>query len=268
MDPLELAKTYPYAPPRHSYLYVNGVVLALVRIGDDPTWDGEVDLDGRPLPAGEALRALGITEVAPLRERVPVLAYGSNAAPTQLARKFSGFDDVVIPVVRAELGGYDVVYSAHFSRYGAIPATLAASPPTAVETAVAYLTEAQLARLHETELEPPGTSSGNYVFEQLSSPIVLDGGAVCDGAGVYLSRFGALGLTGAPLALAQMTARDRRFEALDEIAALELVRTDLAPHLALDDLLQAMIADSDERRIYNERLVRSALDLRPRPDRR
>lgn len=54
---------------------------------------------------------------------VPVLAIGSNGSPQQLARKFpaSRFPDgVLIPVVRAVLEDFDVVYAPLLAAYGAV----------------------------------------------------------------------------------------------------------------------------------------------------
>ena len=59
--------------------------------------------------------------------RTPVLAYGSNAAPEVLSRKLALSDQPVL-VVPARLREFDVVYSAHISPYGAVPATLQRSP--------------------------------------------------------------------------------------------------------------------------------------------
>ena len=62
----------------------------------------------------------------------PVLAIGSNAAPSQLARKYGGGEpswpqmDVAVPCVRLGLEDHDVVYCPLLSSYGSIPATLQA----------------------------------------------------------------------------------------------------------------------------------------------
>ena len=58
---------------------------------------------------------------------VPVLAIGSNGSPQQLARKFpaSKFPSgVLIPVVRAVLEDFDVVYAPLIAAYGACAGTL------------------------------------------------------------------------------------------------------------------------------------------------
>ncbi len=266
IDPLDLAKTYPYARPAHAYLYVDGQALELVRIGPDPVRDGEVRMDGRTMPVADALAGLGVAAPTPHAERVAMLAYGSNAAPAQLARKFADLPGTVIPVLRAELADHDVVYSAHFSRYGAIPATLAVSPGTMLATAVAYLTVAQLARLHETELGPAATQSGDYVQGTLRAAVKVEGGAALDAVGAYASRYGALGLTGAPLALAQVAARGRCFAARDKLAVLELARAALAPGQGLDDFLERLIADAGLRQAHSERMRAGAIDVTPRLD--
>ena len=60
-------------------------------------------------------------ELAKGEKLTPVLAVGSNAAPTQLARKFPPDlfpDGVVIPVLRCVLPDFDVVYAPLISSYG------------------------------------------------------------------------------------------------------------------------------------------------------
>src|SRR5437588_11460445 len=114
--PVDDPRCYPGQIPGYSYLLVRDAVYPL-----------EAGSTGSLLEAlGASLLRLG---VAPLEHRHPVLFYGSNAAPAQLARKYAtssaGF---VVPAVLAVAQGLDVVYSSHVSPYGAVPATLIASP--------------------------------------------------------------------------------------------------------------------------------------------
>src|SRR3546814_20831446 len=62
-----------------------------------------------------------------------------------------------IPVTRTWLGDHDVVYSAHVTRYGSLSATLHRAPGTRVQVYVTWLTEAQLPRMHETEIDRKST---------------------------------------------------------------------------------------------------------------
>ena len=97
---IALATGYPYEFPACSYLFA--------------------DHARHPLPDDL---------LAELTGRIPVIACGSNRAPEQLARKFQDWPlPLRIPVLCAKLAGFDVVYSAHFTRYGAVPATLHPSP--------------------------------------------------------------------------------------------------------------------------------------------
>jgi len=97
---LARALDYPYATPEGSYLYRDGAALEVPPAGPD------------------------------LAGRSPLLAYGANAAPEALARKLEPLGAVELPVLQFELAGFDVVYSAHVSPYGAVPATLVESPGT------------------------------------------------------------------------------------------------------------------------------------------
>ncbi len=252
---LDRAKGYPYSAPRHSYLFVNGAAHELAETGDDPLRDGVVRAGDRLAPAAELLRDLGIPGTPGLDERVPVLAYGSNAAPGQLARKFAHFDgDVVIPVMRARLAGYDVVYAPHISGYGAIPATLEVSAGTVAGIAVAFLTAPQLALMHDGEI-----AAVNYVYGQLSNlALDFDGLPALDAAYAYLTLYGSLALDGAPTALAAIDARDRRFGSIGTVGMLALARDRLAPDRPLDAFILENIEDAALRRMRTAELRRYA----------
>lgn len=254
-DPLRRAKAYPYPAPPYSYLLVNGAAYEIVEAGRDPLRDGLLRDGARLVPAAEVLHGLDVPGAAALEARVPVLAHGSNAAPETLARKYARFDeDVVIPVIRARLAGYDVVYATHFSSYGSIPSTLGRSAGTVAEIAVNFLTPHQLALMHETEL-----SALNYAYGRLGGiEIELDGLGTLDAAHVYVTRHGSLGVTGAPLALAAIAAQHRRFAAVTKAEVLSLVRDRLAPGRDLDAFILENVRDADLRRARSEALRRCA----------
>ena len=131
------ATAYPYAAPEHSYLWRDREVLPF-----DP----------------------GSTE-----GRAPVLAFGSNRAPERLSQKFAHLGSHTIPVERAWLQDFDVVYAAHITRYGAVPAMLQHAPGTRVEIAITWLDAAQLPIMHASEM-----TAANYVYARLGN-IVLEG---------------------------------------------------------------------------------------------
>lgn len=64
-------------------------------------------------------RGIDASSLPPAHEWTPVLAIGSNGAPSQLERKFpaSDFPETVIPVVKCALMDFDVVYACHISGY-------------------------------------------------------------------------------------------------------------------------------------------------------
>ncbi|NIA71210.1 hypothetical protein HBA54_21655 [Pelagibius litoralis] len=226
---LTLAKGYPYAAPAGSYLYRDGETRAL---------DGGADA--------------GL-----LRDRVPVIAHGSNRAPEQLHRKFSHLAGAAseIPVTRAVLADHDVVYSAHMTRYGAVSATLHTAPGTRVTVFVTWLSEAQLPRMHETEL-----GLGNYGYGRMDDiALAIEGGPEISEAYAYLSVHGCLAdpeAAALPVALAAVPAEDRVHRSLDQESALALLRDRHEPAAELDGMILSNIADTDKRR----RLIKALQD--------
>jgi hypothetical protein len=189
---LKRALEYPYAVPGDSYLYRDGEV--------HPPPPGGFDLTGRS----------------------PLLSYGANSAPEALARKLAPLPGVEMPVVRAELQDFDVVYSAHVSPYGAVPATLHESPGTTAPVFFIHPTPEQRQLL--TASEP------NYDLVEVA------------GIAAYRSKHGCLELDGSLVALAAVRSQGRTLPEFDEPAVLERLRAHLEPQLSLEDFIGACIA--------------------------
>jgi hypothetical protein len=151
-------------------------------------------------------------------ERHPILAFGSNAAPATLQRKFGHFDDArdrEVLVLAGELHGFDVGAAATVAIYGAMPATLFESPGAAVRAAVVYATDAQATQLTWSEL--------SYRFGRLEGVrFTTDDGRTLDSVLAYANRFGAFAPDGHPLALAAVPARERTAPALTQRELLDL----------------------------------------------
>jgi hypothetical protein len=207
-DRIAHAKSYPFPAPPHCFEYEAGAWRRLER--------GDFDRAGR----------------------VPVLAAGSNQSPEQLVRKYGHMADIgVIPAQRGMLHDFDVVYAAHLTAYGSVPATFQHSPGTVVTVFVLWLTEAQLVRMHETE--------GNYTYDHLTGVRVsLDAGATLGEAFAYSSKVGCLAHDGGCVGLAEIRAEGRVFPALTQPGALEVVRDRLAPGVALDDFIRQHLEDA------------------------
>jgi hypothetical protein len=173
------ALDYPYEQPPRSYLQLGDRTL-------EPPAEG-FDLAGRE----------------------PLLAYGANASPLALARKLADVAPAPLPMLRARLGDFDVVYSDHVSPYGAVPGTLHPSPGSAAAVFVSYPDEEQLQALTATE--------PNYELQTLRGlNCRLEGGGALGELDAYLSRHGPRLLGGAPVALAEIEATGRRFAQLDQ----------------------------------------------------
>ena len=204
--PVDDPRSYPGRIPDYSYLLVGDAVHPL-----------EAGSTGGLLDAlGDSLLRLG---AAPLEQRRPVLFYGSNAAPAQLARKYGACSaDGVVPALLGVVDGLDVVYSSHVSPYGAVPATLIASPGTSLSVHVGLLHDEQVRVLDQTE--------PNYHRRTLPSRdyrASLGPGEALDSYTAYLSRHGVLLLDGAPRRVAGVRAAGSTLEAATEETILEEV---------------------------------------------
>ena len=197
---------------------------------------------------------VGPIDGAPGTDRVPVVAVGSNRAPAQLARKFADWPaGTEIPVTVAWIADHDVVYSSHFTRYGALPARLAPAPGVAVEVGITWLTAPQLKRMHETE------GPENYHYRERSDLAVDDtvAGRLAT-VGLYDGRRPPLTLGERPIALAAVAARGRTGPALMEEDALAHARDLLAPDAPLEDFIRSVIEDPAVRATMTERLARAS----------
>jgi hypothetical protein len=202
---LERAMRYPYAVPARPF----------VQLGHRTLGPEEVEIDRE--------------------QRSRLLVYGSNASPESLARKLALSADPVL-VEPAWLHDFDVVYSAHFSPYGAVPATLQISPGTTVRVAIIHLTPEQLRLVSATE--------PNYELTALAAANceLPDGEAVTQ-LSAYVSRHGCLLADGAEIALVAVPARERRFAELSEPQVLESLRLRLCPEESIDAFVLGNVTD-------------------------
>lgn len=252
---VETAKRYPFPRPGYSFLYVDGEAWRLNSLSD-ALENVAVEVDGRSVQAGPLLRQRGIAAPAPLSLRTPVLAYGANAAPERLQRKFAPVGSASFPVLQARLHGFDVVHAAHISSYGAVPATLAPSPGTVCDIAITWLDARELARMHETEFR-----RHTYLFGPLRNirlePDLLP---AMETVSTYVGGYGHIAPEGAPLALAAIQAAGRRFRTCSQTEALQAIQAMLGVPGPLDDFILEAVRDESVRQ---ERTARLRAEAQP-----
>jgi len=191
---LRRALEYPYAIPDHSYVF-------------DPS-------------SSTAERLVGPVSDDVWRDRLPILSIGSNASPEQLARKFPPDTEDATPIValRARLRDHDVVYAARVSRYGPVPATMVGSPGTEADVHVTLLTEHQRAVMDRSEALGYGYDLEPVPVDLVDVDLPIESDLVA-----YVAEAGPLRIDGAPIALAAVPARVRRYRAWTELEVLEHV---------------------------------------------
>lgn len=221
-----MARGYPYSIPRQSFVY----------------------------------RDSGVTQFdsALCSGRTAVLAIGSNQSPQRLAQKFGDDASHVIPVQRARLKHFDVVYSAHISTYGAVPAMLQVSDGSEVEVAVTWLTDTQLEIMNHSEVR---TASYSFVLIE-SLELSFGEGGMQSSAYAYVSTRGHLNHEGDAVALETIHCSKRRYRAISTAEALEVVRERFAPELDSDAFVLKLVVDDAYRKQITMSLAAEAVPFR------
>jgi len=227
---VDFAFAYPFERPDNSYLYRDGAVC------DIPDDIGKLELE----------------------KRIPVLAYGSNASPLQLRRKFGRFfPGVSIPVLKGTIRDFDFVYAAMFAPYGSIPATISPSKNTEAEVFVTYLTGEQLEIMHKTE------GAGNsYSYGLLHDiDIRIEAGFQLNEVYTYVALRGAVEFDGGLCALAEIQTSNRRFTPLSQPQILDLCWRAICPYSELRDFIISIISDPTYRWEVSRVLALSAVQF-------
>lgn len=213
-DPVRHALRYPFPAPEGSY--------RLTRTGPAP-------LDGAALPGTDA------------GGRTCVLAVGANAAPEVLAGKLTGrLGTDGVPVLRALARDLVAVYSAHFTAYGAVPATPILHTGAVAQVFVLLLDAAQLAALDGTE-----AIGVNYRRERLMElDLRLDGGGRLTACDAYVSLHGPLRLDGTPVALKAVAQAGVPWPRLSQVRVQDAVRRRLGVEATLAGFVRGNVADA------------------------
>ena len=159
--------------------------------------------------AGDGFKELERAELNEAIKSNPhwILSYGSNSAKSQLIDKFKNEDEKIYGI-DATLEGYDVVFGAHVSRKGYVPATLASSSKTSVPCHILLLTDGQLGILNVSE----GIKYKTYELEKVKGVIKLKHPFEDKAIGevkTYFLKNNYLLSNGNPIALSVVQASDR-----------------------------------------------------------
>ena len=180
-DPITEPLTYPGRIPGTSGVLIDAKFHSLRAVaGAEP---GHWQMSSTPL-SGVIQQHGG----SPMTARVPVVAVGSNAAPSQLVRKFATRSvRPLIPVTLSYVSNLVPGLSAHVSKPGYIPAVPVKVPGAASRLSVLWLDNAQLRILDETE--------PNYWRRRLpaeSFPVRLESGIALSKCFLYVGKHGCL----------------------------------------------------------------------------
>lgn len=230
MDPIERATTYPYHIPDHAFVFEHG------------RWHAADDARIAALARG----------------RTPVIACGSNRSPEQLARKYADFGHAVIPVERAWVADFDVVFAAHITGYGSVAANLQHVPGARVEVSITWLSDDLMERMHATE-----GRGADYDYARLDGlALRTEHGETRNTAFAYLYRHGSLAVEGDHAGLHEIAAENRPHRSMRQREALEHVRARIGRACALEDFIRETVADTALRREREALLQEDAIPFR------
>ncbi|MGH3453627.1 MAG: hypothetical protein ACRDPQ_13015 [Nocardioidaceae bacterium] len=199
-----------------------------------------LDYPGTPAPASGVLDGdrfwIG-RELDRLDDRTMVLAVGSNAAPSVLADKLRRVGVTgSVGMVRTEVAGLAVGYSAHVSRRGYIPAGPYAAAGHTTGVAL-WLTEPQRSAIDATE-----PNYDRIALHRDDHPLRVELGEPPATFGVYVSRRGVLAVDGVPLRLGTQRELYSRLAGVAELATLApWDDAEAAAHALTDPAVQVRI---------------------------
>jgi len=203
----EAPLSYPGKGPNHSFV-TDGKLVYPVDFEGSSIKSARIWTPDKVMLLDDYLKDHGL---APLGERFPVMGYGSNASPGQLKSKFG--DDEIIPVIKANMTGWDAVYN-FMSRFGYAFAELMPQRPTGLDVTVTLLDINQVPVMNKTE--------PNYalsVFPRLT----FESGETIDALGYAgVSAIFVSSRHKSPIALKEIPAYDRQVPELFQRELLAL----------------------------------------------
>lgn len=259
-DAVRFALAYPFEKPKGSFIWADGRVLPLDTLDLGNLGDTRVRSPAGNGALGELMSALyrddrgGQEEW--LDERVIVLAHGSNSAPERLLQKFPGGEGVpeIVPVLKARIDDWAVVYAAALSGYASIPATLEPVEAASAEVHVTLLTRRQLEIMNATE-----DLGVEYDLHRIDSSLLyLEDLHASSGLEVdaYISCHGAMRMGGNPVALAAVPQSGHGFQALAQPDMQKRLHDLAAPELPFDDFVAGNIRGETGRALTLEAIAR------------
>ena len=198
-----------------------------------------------------------------LAGRIAVLSVGSNRAPQQLLRKYLG--QARLPVTRALLKNCDIIHSACFSYYGAVPCSAYPCLGTDIMLNAVWLTKDELQIMHDTEAVG---IAYDYCRWDEGAVEILDAPQP-EAVYGYATRLGYLAdEAGKPFGLSALPAQNRQFTSLGQAQARTALYQRLPAALSCADetvFLARLVADKEYRLAVNAYLGQIAPTLAQGP---
>lgn len=153
IDPL----VHPGKRPQCSYLLGNQKDLYEIYQLSEGLLSSRINLGSSKVILNDYLKTNNSTL---LEDRIPVIAYGTNPCPGQLEYKFKSLANLIVPVIKGKIKGWDTVYKFIF-KGGYAYAQLIPSKNTSIEAWITLLDQVQFELMNKSEC----ISSENSVYK-------------------------------------------------------------------------------------------------------
>ncbi len=156
-------------------------------------------------------------QVPLLEERIPVIGYGTNPCPGQLEYKFRPINNLIVPVIKGNIRGWDTVYKFIFNA-GYAYAQLIPAKEVSVDAWITLLDQAQYEQMNLTEgglKKDPDYRVGILPNFQIERSGELETLVYVGSTKIFLSP-GCRDQKNTPISVAEIPAEGRRTPALTQ----------------------------------------------------
>ncbi|WP_223700796.1 hypothetical protein [Sutcliffiella deserti] len=187
LSPYDQPNIYPGPRPNSSFLFWKGKAHRMSGLKGLPLEQQSIYLSNTDHILGslafnsfEERKVEDFLGGSSIKEKIPVVAYGSNVCLAQLRYKFSlrPSDSDFMLCVKGEITDSDIVYSSFLAPYGSLPAVIAPMKGAKTEVWITFMDEDQLKLINATEKD-------YELREHTGKKLVLNTGEVFDKVYAY-----------------------------------------------------------------------------------
>lgn len=228
--PRENPLFYPGARPKFSFLLSDNIVWPIIKNNEkrfSNPLDNAVVIESTNNPNKSINEFLQVRKAAMLEDRYPVIGYGSNPVPGQLASKFG--KNTTVPVLLGTLPNFEIVYNLISNQGYAFAELIVNNQDTVIDVAVTFLDQKQMETMIKTE------QNYQLVYSPVSMKLEIGGSLIGGSNGQCYLFVGKKKIwvpkgCSHPISVAELNSINNNSGALAQEQTLELAIRDFSLH--------------------------------------